>query len=103
MVFFHLLVTLRILLNFFFDYFISQNKQNKTSRRLPLLFVLKQMKTNEEALLFSTMKTLEEHSRGLKPEIGARLNFLKSSIHLERWQSINKICRLNVKVIRLFL
>lgn len=85
MVFFHLLVTLRILLIFcLFNYFIPQNKQNKTTRELPLLFVLKQMKTNEEALLFSTMKTLEEHSRGLKPEIGARLNYLKYSIHLER-------------------
>lgn len=59
------------------------------------------MKKNEEALLFSTMKTLEEHSRGLKPEMGARLNFMKSTIHLE--ESMSKIDKSNVKVISLFV
>lgn len=72
------------LVKFFVCLIISFHRTKKNTRKLPLLFVLKQMKTNEEALLFSTMKTLEEHSRGLKPEIGATLNFLKSSIHLER-------------------
>lgn len=72
-----------------------------TLRKIPVLFVLKQMKKNEEALLFSTMKTLEEHSRGLKPEMGARLNFMKSTIHLE--ESMSKIDKSNVKVISLFV
>lgn len=73
------------------NYFTSRNKQNKTTRKIPVLFVLKQTKTNEEALLFSTMKTLEEHLQVLKPEIGVSLNFIKSTIRLE--QSMNKIDR----------